>query len=661
MLQAHSRKAFVLSECIPNRLDEALQWAKKAYLLDEEHTNKEVSVQYNEIKIAVAEKKKEEKVNEVVVPTASKFSEFLQHTQNDTQDGSPNPALKMNDFTDIMKELTTNEECGGNISTTAGVPVVDNLRLRLEEILSGKSVDDSETEGNLRNHRMFLDAALEILEGDSNIRVYCRTSGALAVLISLLRNGMSAIKEAKEDNRKADFTMIGKHMKVLAVAISNERSSKLQLLEDSLFIEDVKSICAMGDAPGEVLEGCLLILFYGLDSSCSKLRNAILKDKTLLLTLGSALCAINAILSKKSKKHKPTPNEIADFSSCQLLCCQLIKDVVFADETKDNIASVAAAVVPILGSTLAAENNIPENSRREILGFVFESLLGCSQKELLRIAFIDSVLDSTSSTIDVILELCHEHSWMISNGLAILMNLTIKDLDGVDIRRYVYDAGATDLCLAILGEEDQYSGGDVSKYSFVRASGLMSRLSSISEVQEILQSATVYKTLCQRLIKNATLEENVDEPWIADERNQLIRVIAAIREIPSHGKEIGYSLQIPQLMISLLPSPRRELNNITPSSVILPPLRPLNPIVLGNAVLSLLPYADDKNMLADIYLGKTLGVEKLVCAMATCSDIRVRKNIAILLAKGCRDAEIKKKIEHFRGLQMIVELQKQLI
>lgn len=47
--------------------------------------------------------------------------------------------------------------------------------------------------------------------------------------------------------------------------------------------------------------------------------------------------------------------------------------------------------------------------------------------------------------------------------------------------------------------------------------------------------------------------------------------------------------------------------------------------------------------------------------MATCSDIRVRKNIAILLAKGCRKEEIKKKIEFFRGIEMIVQLQKQLI
>ena len=386
-----------------------------------------------------------------------------------------------------------------------------------------------------------------------------------------------------------------------------------------------------------------------------------MKDKTFLLTLGSALCTINTLLGKKTKKHKPADTELAFIASSQMICCQLIKDVVFADEAKENIAAVAVAVVPILGSTLAAADNIPEKSRKEVLAFVFESLLGCSQIEVLRVAFADAVLDSDSSTIDVLLELCHEHNWMISNGLAILMNLTIKDLTGMDIRRIVYDAGATDLCLALLSEEGEFGSKEITSYSFVRAAGLMARLSAIPDVQEILQSATVYKTLCERLIKNASLEACAEQPWILDERNQLIRVIASVRDVPTQAKGIGFALELPQVMVSLLPTPRRELNRVTPTSVILPPLVPMHATLLGNIALSLLPFADDKDQLVSIYLGNTLGVERLVCAMATCQDMRVRKNIAILLAKGCRDPAIKKQIEHFRGLQMIVELQKHLV
>jgi hypothetical protein len=677
----------VLSECLPDRLEEALHWAEKGYLLDPLHLNKDLSVQYHELKLSWADKCKEKNLQDNVVPAASKFADLMKSGKADAKsqqeqsfDKSSGPALNENMFAEIMKEMSTGDGKGvSNISTSAGISMIDNLKTRLAELLLRReegvmeeAISGGTSAGSglavrgerdvLSNHDMFLAAVLEVLEGDGDTRVYFRTSGALAQLLALLRSGLTAIKEAKEDNRKADFEALGKHMKLLAVALSSERSSKLQLLtSDVQFIEDLKFLCSLGDVPGEVLEGALLVLFYGLDATCSKMRNSILKDKTFLLTLGSALCTINTVLSKKSKKHQPTPVELTFITSSQLLCCQLIKDVVFADEAKENTSAIAASVVSILGSTLAAEKNIPEKSKKEILAFVFEALLGCSQIEVLRVAFADDLVDSSLSTIDILLDLCQEHNWMVSNGLAVLMNLTIKDLPGLDIRRIVCDAGATDLCLSILSQSGKYGSDDVTNYSFVRAAGLMARLSVLSDVQETLKSATVYQVMCQRLIKNVLLEANDDEPWIVDERNQLIRVVASVRDISAQGKEIGYSLNLPQVLISLLPTPRLELNQVTPTSVILPPLEPLNGMLLGNVALSLLPYADDASRLADIYMGKSLGVERLVCTMATCQDIRVRKNIAILLAKGCRDPEIKKKIEHFRGLQMIVELQKHLI
>lgn len=674
-IKGYSRKAYVLSECLPDRLEEGLHWAEKAYLLDEGHLNKEVTVQYNELKLAWADKCKEVNVREKVVPAASKFSALMNGSLGAPESKSaPQPALDESVFSELMREMTSGDGKGNSssssISASAGISLIDNLKTRLEALaLAGNefpprstgATAGSDDKGILRNHDMFLAAALEVLEGNSDTRVYFRTSGALALLLALMRQGLSGIKEAKEDNRKADFKSVGKHMKLLAVAISTERSSKLQLLADKTFVEDVKHICTLGDVPGELLEGCLLVLFYGLDATCSKMRAEILKDKTFLLTLGAALCTVNMILSKKTKKHKPSDDEMVCIASSQLLCCQLIKDVVFADEAKDNIPSIATSVVPILGSTLAAEENIPESSKREVLAFVFESLLGCSQVEVLRVAFTHEVLDSTESTIDVLLGLCHEHNWMISNGLAILMNLTVKDLPGVDMRRMVYDAGATDLCLCLLNEEGQFGSADITRYSFVRAAGLMSRLSAVPDVQETLQSTTVYQTLCQRLIKNTALEINADEPWIADERNQLIRVVASVRELSPQAKEVGFAINLPQVLVSLLPMPRLELNQVTPTSVILPPLVPMDATMQGNLALSLLPYADDKERMAGVFMGKSLGVQRLVCAMATCQDMRVRKNIAILLAKGCRDPVIKKQIELFRGLQMIVELQKHLV
>ena len=238
-----------------------MQSTEKAYSFDEEHTNKEVTVQYNELKLSWADKCKEKTVQDIVVPAASKFSDLMKGSQggNIEKKSSDSPLMDEKMYTEIMKEMTTSDGKGGsNISTSAGISMIDNLKGRLEEMLVGNSLaetESTESKGKLRNHDMFLDAALEVLEGDSNTRVYFRTSGALTLLLTHIRNGLTGIKEAKEDNRSVDFSSLGKHMKLLAVAISNERSSKLQLLEDTHFIADLKQLCSLGDVPGELLEG----------------------------------------------------------------------------------------------------------------------------------------------------------------------------------------------------------------------------------------------------------------------------------------------------------------------------------------------------------------------------------------------------------------------
>jgi hypothetical protein len=116
-----------------------------------------------------------------------------------------------------------------------------------------------------------------------------------------------------------------------------------------------------------------------------------------------------------------------------------------------------------------------------------------------------------------------------------------------------------------------------------------------------------------------------------------------------------------QALLGCLPTPRQELLKITRTSVILPPEETINPILLGNIARCLMPYADHKIYAATLYTDpKNIGVEKLICMMASCTDMRVRKNIAILMAKGCRIPSAKARIEELRGLQMLVELQDKL-
>ena len=82
------------------------------------------------------------------------------------------------------------------------------------------------------------------------------------------------------------------------------------------------------------------------------------------------------------------------------------------------------------------------------------------------------------------------------------------------------------------------------------------------------------------------------------------------------------------------------------------------PLLLGNAARCLLCFADDPDYADLLYCKNNFhGIERLICTMATCSDIRVRKNIAIILAKGCKFPGTKERLVYFRGMEMIIELQ----
>ena len=80
-------------------------------------------------------------------------------------------------------------------------------------------------------------------------------------------------------------------------------------------------------------------------------------------------------------------------------------------------------------------------------------------------------------------------------------------------------------------------------------------------------------------------------------------------------------------------------------------------MLLGNAARCLMPYADNEEYASVLYgRSAAVGIERLINAMATCNDIRVRKNIAILLAKGAKFPGVRERLTYYRGMQMIVEL-----
>jgi hypothetical protein len=220
---------------------------------------------------------------------------------------------------------------------------------------------------------------------------------------------------------------------------------------------------------------------------------------------------------------------------------------------------------------------------------------------------------------------------------------------------------------------------DISGAELSRASGLLSRLCTVQDVvTSIFCPAKHYRILCRALARNigiysdartvidvskATSSIQGPQPgqnaWVLEERNNIIRILSSFgNSLPEECKTVAVEEKLVLALVLLFPQPRQELGEITPSSVVLTPKEQASPLLLGNAARTLMQFADDEEYMPVIF-GKSsvCGVERLICAMATCSDIRVRKNIAILLAKGCRFPGVKDRVTHFRGTEMIVELQ----
>lgn len=165
-----------------------------------------------------------------------------------------------------------------------------------------------------------------------------------------------------------------------------------------------------------------------------------------------------------------------------------------------------------------------------------------------------------------------------------------------------------------------------------------------------------------------------------EELGHLIRIFATISPLISKSSSEMKKIQkilienevFTSIILYLFPTPRSEIGEFTSNSVIQTPKEflPVNEkdntstiimttssILIGNAARILLNVADLSDFSNIIFNKKYHSVERYICSMATCTDIRVRKNLAIVLAKGCRNPEIKDLVSKLRGIQMMIELQ----
>lgn len=303
------------------------------------------------------------------------------------------------------------------------------------------------------------------------------------------------------------------------------------------------------------------------------------------------------------------------------------------------------------------------------------------------------------SAVIKMITLREEHS---VNGIAILMNACLE-AEG-KVRQGLYDEGAVTYALSKLtylsmevskkdGDSISASQTNPSKRTVdptlrCRAAGLLSRIISVPKAQQEFEAAEKYRLLCRGLsyVTEVCVNSNSSSlsmsgspkelpteslKWIEDERGHLIRALAAVAKPTTACKAVALSEDLVSNLLAVFPRPREEFGEVTPTSVTLTPHILPDSLLVGNAARCLLHLADDPKLGAEIFgsdasgaritpAAARRGTEKLICAMATCTDIRVRKNIAILIAKGCRLPGVREKVSRLRGLQMIVELQDRL-
>jgi len=288
------------------------------------------------------------------------------------------------------------------------------------------------------------------------------------------------------------------------------------------------------------------------------------------------------------------------------------------------------------------------------------------------------------------------------------------------VREAVVAAGGVDVALsavkavAVAGPgsqgpaadgEDGEDGED-GRYA-ARCAGLLSRLMSVPAAQAALTQPDTFRALCKAIARTvhaaaaaaaapsssssssaaaaAAAASAETQKSIADEQSHLVRALATLVKVPEPCLAVAAEERLVHALVLLFPAPREELGEVTPESVTLPPRAPAPPLLLGNAARCLMPLADDlagnAKLLYDVRAsvsdpcaapsgaaGATAAgtyvplrsVERLICAMATCVDIRVRRNISILLAKGCRLPGVREHVEKYKGLQIMVRLQNEL-
>jgi hypothetical protein len=549
----------------------------------------------------------------------------------------------------------------------------------------------------------------------SLVRVYFRQSSTLQELIEYIKyiwnNGSyQPTNNCNEEDRIPVAALLSQAIVLLANSIDDQRSSKVIFVESKLYTQ-CKAMLNDLNEQNIGLVAAVIKLLHVLtydDHGCVKAKTMVTLDNQMLILLPTVIGNLSNNLYMNHDKFDT--NIFQSYFQCIELGMRITQIITSDSQSKDMINNInmmqSASLVCSIGTALQVilhiyelqakkntndkqKNN--ENVKNKIAADKIDDLvvtaLGCllsmSQKESMRICFSyplpignEDKKDSKLSAISSLLNATKLFPHQLVNIISILMNASIaaasitSEGDRAIVVKEIYNHGGLDI--ALIASEQKSVGVADDIYTIqerARRVGLLSRLVVLPEVQNKLLTPDHYRLLVRNLnylTSGVVCNEEEAEKWRQEEKSVYVRILASLslpssKELPLLLK-IGREEQILASLMSIFPQPRTECHEVTPSSVIQMPHEPILPVLIGNTARCLIPYIDDVISARELFGSKKyLAVEKFICAMASCTDIRVRKNIAILLAKACRTVpEVRERISYFRGLQMMIELQNQL-
>jgi hypothetical protein len=567
------------------------------------------------------------------------------------------------------------------------------------------------------------DALSEIMEDDANMRVYFRTSGALVLCSACLRNMLAKVAPEVGQINTAEWTGTGadpavEHASIhhinaifnmLAVACKGERAIKVILSEDTAIMAAQQVVIAVGSADhvdglrfktlididttllAGALPGALRLLEQcAQGDEAPKVAHTICADKDLLIAVGKLLGELSTQMESAPKKtdgYKMLQNVGDALSEVAGWVVTSVAGQKHAVETGGG-----GLIVCGLGALLSS---LDASTEEGLISALLQTLSMCSRLSGLQPYFAmplpgkDSAAHGCTATsiLGIANGLCKAggiigpiRSTKVSNlqrilldcALGLLSNACMDKETGPDsVRGTLASAGAVELSLQAAStcitrhiqkcKDATARAGDSSPDGRLFA-GLLSRLTGVESVQKALALPGPFRLLCKMVsnIEAAIRELPVDaSESLQTTFGHFVTIVAHLTKDPNI-RPIAAEEGLLVTILGAFPEPRTSLGSITPDSVTKAPERPVNALLVGNAAMVLRAFADDDVVGKPVFTNaKYIAVEKLICALATCTNVAVRKNIATVLAKACRHPGVKEKMTKFRGMQIIRELNNQ--